>query len=195
MSTLIIQAEYIQRLARNDEKMSKEVTELKQQAEEAIDELRRSLTMMRRDFDLHKSLEDYCARFEERSSAECTLDVYGRRRRLPSEMQLSLFRVLQESLTNAQKHANASSVKCVLKYDGDMVSISITDDGDGFDTNAKKHGHYGLTNMLERAKKFRGTCDIQSAPGAGTRIHVTLVVPLEGSHVAMLPQPARVTTT
>lgn len=187
MSTLIIQAEYIQRLCKDDA-LRVEIAELKNQAEEAIDELRRSLTMMRRDFDLHKALEDYCIRYSERAKAECELRVLGRRRRLPSEMQLGIFRILQESLTNAQKHAQATRADVVLKYDGDLISLKISDDGVGFDRSEKKHGHYGLTNMVERARKFRGTIDIQSAPGAGTSVHVSLVIPMEGSHIALSPQ-------
>lgn len=186
MSTLIIQAEFIQRTAEQAE-LKQEITELKALAEEAIEELRRSLTMMRRDFDLHKALEEYCMRFQERSKAWCSFKVRGRQRRLPSEMQLTLFRILQECLTNAQKHADAKNVDVRLKYDGEMVSLVISDDGKGFDVDAeKKKGHYGLTNLFERARKFRGTVDIQSAPGDGTTVHVTLVVPAEGSHVAFM---------
>jgi two-component system sensor histidine kinase DegS len=191
LSTLIIQAEYIQRMSK-DATLTGEITELKSQAEEAIDELRRSLTMMRRDFDLHKALEDYCMRFQERSRAWCTFKVRGRQRRLPSEMQLTIFRILQECLTNIQKHAEAKNTDVRLKYDGEMVSLVVSDDGVGFDATVKqKSGHYGLTNLLERAKKFRGTMDIQSAPGNGTTVHVTLVVPAEGSHVAFMPDLAR----
>ncbi len=186
VSTLIIQAEFIQRVNK-DTKIAGEITELKDMAEEAIDELRRSLTMMRRDFDLHKALEDYCMRFQERSRVWCSFKVRGRQRRLPSEMQLNLFRILQECLTNTQKHAEAKNADVRLKYDGEMVSLVISDDGVGFDEEAKnKGGHYGLVNLLERAKKFRGTLDIQSAPGDGTTVHLTLVVPAEGSHVAFM---------
>ncbi|MCC7386186.1 MAG: sensor histidine kinase [Deltaproteobacteria bacterium] len=188
LSTLIIQSEYIHRLAQ-DERLKLEIGDLKAQAEEAIEELRRSLTMMRRDFDLHKALQDYCTRFEERSKVPCVMRVQGRRRRLPSEMQLAIFRILQECLTNAQKHAEAKHVEVALKYDGDLVSISISDDGKGFDQSRAKPGHYGLTNMVERARKFRGTVDIQSAPGAGTRVQASLAIPLEGSHIAVTPSP------
>ncbi len=187
LSTLIIQAEYIQRMVKDPE-LKTEITELKGQAEEAIDELRRSLTMMRRDFDLHKALEDYCMRFQERSRTWCSFKVRGRTRRLPSEMQLTIFRILQETLTNTQKHAEAKNTEVRLKYDGDLVSLTVADDGKGFDTKAKKKsGHYGLTNLEERCRKFRGTVEVQSAPDEGTTVHVSLVVPAEGSHVAFLP--------
>jgi signal transduction histidine kinase len=188
LSTLIIQAEFIQRMAK-DGALKQEITELKDQAEEAIDELRRSLTMMRRDFDLHKSLEDYCMRFQERARVWCNLKVIGRQRRLPSEMQLAIFRILQECLTNIQKHAKAKRADVELRYDGDIISLTIADDGVGFDMKGKKNlqGHYGLSNMEARAQKFRGTVEVQSAPGAGTKILLTLVIPTEGSHVAFLP--------
>ena len=102
LSTLIMKAEFAQRIAKDPE-LKKEITDVKEQAEEAIEELRRSLTMMRRDFNLHKALEDYCMRFQERSRTWCVLKVRGRVRRLPSEMQLAVFRILQETLTNIQK--------------------------------------------------------------------------------------------
>jgi signal transduction histidine kinase len=61
------------------------------------------------------------------------------------------------------------------------------DDGTGFELKRNRQGHYGLSNIEARSQKFRGTVDVQSAPGAGTSIHVTLVVPVEGSHVAFMP--------
>lgn len=186
LSTLIIQAEFIQRMAK-DGALKAEITELKGQAEEAIDELRRSLTMMRRDFDLHKALEDHCMRFQERSRVWCSLKLLGRERRLPSEMQLTIFRILQECLTNIQKHAKAKRADVQLKYDGDITSLTVGDDGVGFEMQKNRPGHYGLSNIEARAQKFRGTVEVQSAVGAGTTIYVTLVVPSEGSHVAFLP--------
>jgi two-component system, NarL family, sensor histidine kinase DegS len=194
LSTLIIQSEYIYRMA-NEEPLRQEIADLKSQAEEAIEELRRSLTMMRRDFDLHKALEDYCTRFTERSKVPAVMKVQGRRRRLPSEMQLAVFRILQECLTNIQKHAKAQKVEVTLKYDGDLVSITISDDGVGFDRQKAKPGHYGLTNILERARKFRGTVDVQSAPGAGTTVHASLAIPAEGSHIALMPTPQETPAT
>ncbi|MBK8014250.1 MAG: sensor histidine kinase [Deltaproteobacteria bacterium] len=186
LSSLIIQAEFIQRMTK-EESLRIEITELKSQAEEAIEELRRSLTMMRRDFDLHKALEDYCMRFQERARVWCSLKVRGRTRRLPSEMQLAIFRILQECLTNIQKHAKAKNADVRLKYDGDLITLTVTDDGVGFDPSEQRSGHYGLSNLKARATKFRGTVDVQSTPGAGATAHITLVVPTEGSHVAFLP--------
>ena len=191
LSTLIIQSEFIHRLAK-DVRLKEEIVDLKTQAEEAIDELRRSLTMMRRDFDLHQALDEYCQRFSDRNGVACDLKVKGRIRRMPSEMQLAVFRLLQESLANIQKHAQAKRTKVRLRYDGDMVNLTVSDDGVGFDVQKRaRSGHYGLTNMQERARKFRGTVEVQSARGAGTTVHATLVIPAEGSHVAFMPEATR----
>ncbi|MEL7371824.1 MAG: sensor histidine kinase, partial [Myxococcota bacterium] len=188
LSTLILQSEFIHRLAR-DPRLKAEIADLKTQAEEAIEELRRSLTMMRRDFDLHEALNEYCQRFAERHNVVCDMKVKGRVRRMPSEMQLGVFRLLQECLANIQKHAQANQTKVRLRYDGEMVGLTVTDDGVGFDASKRrKAGHYGLTNMQERVRKFRGTVEVQSALGEGTTVHATLVIPAEGSHVAFLPE-------
>lgn len=190
LSSLIMQMEFIQRRVRKQPELVVEVTELKGMAEEAMEELRRSLTMMRRDFDLHQTLEDHVSRLVERSKGEVYADfkVRGRPRRLPSAMQLALFRILQEALNNIQKHAQARTVKVRLRYDTDMVNLTVADDGVGFDASTSAdRGHYGLTNMVERAKKFRGTLEVQSAPGEGTTVHATLVIPEQGSHMLMLP--------
>lgn len=184
LSTLILSTEYILRMTQ-DPQLVAEIRDLKEQAEEAIDELRRSLTMMRRDFDLHQALIDHAERFGNRNKIECEMKVAGRPRRLPSDMQLALFRALQECLTNIQKHARAKWVAARLSYDGDLVSLTVTDDGVGFDPSSRPPGHYGLTNLEERAKKFRGTVEVQSAPGEGTRVHLTLVIPAEGSHIML----------
>ncbi|MBI2373913.1 MAG: sensor histidine kinase [Deltaproteobacteria bacterium] len=186
LSTLIMKAEFIQR-ANKDATLTEEVKELMAQAHEAKEELQRSLKMTRRDFDLHATLEEHCGKFVEVNGIPCSFKVVGRKRRIPSEMQLAVFRILQECLTNIQKHAQAKKVDATFRYDGDLVSLTISDDGVGFDASKKRPGHYGLVSMGERVRKFRGTVDVQSALGAGTTVHVTMVIPIEGSHVALMP--------
>jgi two-component system, NarL family, sensor histidine kinase DegS len=187
LSSLIIRSEYIQRIAK-DEKLVSEISILKEQAEEAIDELRRSLTMMRRDFDLHRALEDYCGRMKDRADVSCGFSVEGKKRKLPSEMQLAVFRLLQEALANVQKHARAKQVDVSLRYKGDLVVLVVKDDGVGFDPAAKKMGHYGLENMRARSMKYQGTLDIRSKPGAGSSVEARLLIPSEGSHVMWLSE-------
>jgi signal transduction histidine kinase len=174
LSSLIIQSEYLEQLAKEDE-LKSEIRELKQAAEESIEELRRSLQMMREDFDLVQSLEDYCATSRERHKLDVRFTREGTERPLGSDAQLTLFRILQESLTNAAKHAHASHVDVRLVFDADSVMLTITDDGCGFDTRALPPGHYGLLNMRERADKLYGRVNVDSTPGRGT--HIALSIP------------------
>lgn len=175
LSSLIIQSEYLVQLAK-DESLKAEITELKASAEEAIEELRRNLRMMREDFDLATGLEDYVKTFKDRTQLEVTFEKFGHVYKLSPEAQLSLFRVLQECLSNAAKHAAAKKVVVKLNLSHDAVLLSIKDDGKGFDTRQATPGHYGLVNMRERAMKVQGEVIIDSAPGAGTQVTFSMPV-------------------
>ncbi|MFZ5445750.1 MAG: sensor histidine kinase [Myxococcota bacterium] len=177
LSSLIIQSEYVAQLAQ-DEAVKKEVADLKQSAEEAIEELRRSLQMMREDFDLAGGVEDYVKTFGERTQLPVHFERSGTLlRRLPPETSLALFRVLQELLSNAARHAEAKRVEVKLHFGPEQVGLSVKDDGKGFDPSAPKLGHYGLINLRERAMKLGGDVTIEARPGAGAQL--TFTVPLE----------------
>ncbi len=176
LSSLIIQAEYVAQLAKDDA-TKKEVAELKQTAEEAIEELRRSLQMMREDFDLAHGFEDYVRTFAERTQLPVRFEKSGTLLgRLPPETSLALFRVLQELLSNAAKHAQPTAVQVKLHFSPEAVHLGVKDDGRGFDPASPKPGHYGLINLRERALKVGGDVSIEAAPGAGA--HITFSVPV-----------------
>ena len=92
----------------------------------------------------------------------------------------ALFRVLQESLTNVARHAEAKNVHVrLLEADGQLV-LQISDDGRGItERELGKAGAFGLMGMRERIFPLRGRCEIHGQPGQGTTVHVT--VPLEPS--------------
>ncbi len=176
LSSLIIQSEYVAQLVK-DEVVQKEVAELKQTAEEAIEELRRSLQMMREDFDLAHGFEDYVKTFGDRTQLPVHFEKSGTLlTRLAPETSLALFRVLQELLANAAKHAAPTRVDVKLYFGAQGVELTVKDDGKGFDTAAPRPGHYGLINLRERALKAGGEVAIEAKPGAGTLI--TFTVPL-----------------
>jgi NarL family two-component system sensor histidine kinase LiaS len=89
---------------------------------------------------------------------------------LPLEIEQAIYRVTQEALANIARHSQAQRVDVSLMYHGDSVQLCIADDGRGFDIN-KKHG-MGLRSIRERISSIRGTVQIQSAPGHGTRLFV-----------------------
>jgi signal transduction histidine kinase len=104
--------------------------------------------------------------------------------RLPSEIEVALFRITQEAINNIMKHSEAEEVVIDLRCDGDKCTLRIEDDGKGFDvqeiTQVEKTGRgVGLFGMKERVTLVGGSCSVQSQPGQGTII--TSEVPLSGS--------------
>jgi two-component system NarL family sensor kinase len=96
---------------------------------------------------------------------------------LPARIESGLYRVAQEALGNARKHANAHYIEMTLTADEQQVHLSVQDDGHGFDpelVTQKREGHFGLAGMSERVKLLGGTLCIQSTPGAGTSIDVLI---------------------
>jgi signal transduction histidine kinase len=155
-----------------------ELQELKTTAEDSIEELRRSLRMMREDFDLATGIEDYVRTFAERTQLPVRFERSGAvSDHVAPESSLALFRVLQECLSNAVKHAHAKQVDVKLHFSELTVLLSVKDDGQGFELGKPKLGHYGLINMRERANKVGGAVTIESAPGAGAT--VSFSVPVE----------------
>jgi signal transduction histidine kinase len=154
-----------------------EIQELKATAEESIEELRRNLQMMREDFELTQGLDDYVKTFGQRTQVDIRFERTGLPRKLSPDAQLALFRILQECLSNAVKHAEPRLVQVKLDYDQHRVQLVIRDDGKGFDPRKTPRGHYGLLNMRERAMKLGGELLVDSAPGTGTRVSFSVPSP------------------
>src|SRR5450755_84256 len=95
---------------------------------------------------------------------------------LPGRVETSLYRIAQEALTNAHRHANAQHIEMTLTATEQLITLVIQDDGNGFDPDMvaqeSGQGHFGLTGMTERVRLLKGTICIQSEPGTGTRIDV-----------------------
>src|SRR5947209_14820577 len=89
---------------------------------------------------------------------------------LPLRAKQELYRIAQEAMQNTMKHARASEVVLSLEQTGDGITMKVRDDGVGFITSASFPGHLGLHSMRERAANLGGTYEIESTPGAGTRI-------------------------
>lgn len=101
------------------------------------------------------------------------LDVDGDVR-LPPRTERELFRIAQEALSNAMKHAAAAQVRVALDIRHSTATLSVADDGTGFDPDAPRvrSAHLGLTSMEERATSIGGTIRVESQPGKGTEVLV-----------------------
>lgn len=90
-----------------------------------------------------------------------------------------VFRVVQESLTNVARHANAHTVSVILSQQNEQSVLEIRDDGDGFDQAQIKSGSFGLLGMRERVLAIGGQLHIDTAPGEGTRIIASIPLNIE----------------
>jgi two-component system sensor histidine kinase DegS len=105
----------------------------------------------------------------------------GMAERLPAEVELALFRIAQEAVSNARRHGAASRAQVSLTVSRGVAELLVVDDGRGFLCEpgiSWPVGGEGLPGMRERAELLGGTLLVESAPGAGTRIEVTLPLPL-----------------
>lgn len=101
---------------------------------------------------------------------------------IPTDLATCVYRIAQESLNNVARHAKATEVEVELICDEGMITLSVRDNGVGFDAvNASQgRGRLGLLSMKERVRLVRGTLNVSSSPGGGT--HIDVGVPLSGSH-------------
>jgi len=96
--------------------------------------------------------------------------------RLASPLETAIFRILQESLTNARRHSRSSKIRVSLRQQGERLRLETEDWGVGFQPDQVDQGHFGLNGIRERAQLFGGEALIDSAPGKGTRVVVDLPV-------------------
>jgi two-component system NarL family sensor kinase len=99
---------------------------------------------------------------------------------LPARVEMGLYRIAQEALTNIKRHAKAHNVSVQLITTPDSVTLVVEDDGRGFDPTTLPPGSYGLIGISERARLLGGTARIMSAAGQGARLEVTVPLSLPG---------------
>lgn len=93
----------------------------------------------------------------------------------PLRVKITLYRLLQEALANTFRHAKCKNPHVVLKSDAESLTLEVTDDGPGFDTEtALKKGRLGLSGMRQRAEVLGGSFNVQSASGVGTTVRIML---------------------
>lgn len=124
---------------------------------------------------LKVALDILAHEFEERSGLAVRTQVADVK--LSPEVQIVIYRIVQESFTNVAKHAMASTINLRLAVDGDELELTIADDGRGLAPGAAASGTHGLVGMRFRVESVGGRMKISSPPGQGTRIEVRLPLP------------------
>jgi signal transduction histidine kinase/CHASE1-domain containing sensor protein len=127
------------------------------------------------DLGVNAAVEWQVAQFRLRTGIACEVSESHDDICLSDQCATALFRILQESLSNISQHANASRVQVKLEKCSDTVSMSVCDNGVGAAADGRnKQGSFGLVGIEERIKLLGGTLHIESSPGAGMSVHVSV---------------------
>ena len=119
--------------------------------------------------ELAAALREYGARWSRQTGIEISVTTHGEHA-IPPELEGALFRLAQEALANAAKHAEAKHTEITLTCAEGAITMEVTDDGRGFDPAAAKGRGLGLRSMRERIEALDGELAVESAPGSRTRL-------------------------
>ena len=159
-----------------DEETRKAVSDLRELVVATLQDVRRLAVQLRPkaldDFGLVPALERLVQTFAETSGIEVHLEPHLGASRLPAEVETTLYRIVQEALTNVVKHADASRVSILLARRGGTAVAVIEDDGRGFDNGTVQSHGVGLLGMQERVELHDGRVIVESTPGSGTTLRV-----------------------
>jgi signal transduction histidine kinase len=135
-------------------------------------------------YGLDSALASYLDEVSRQSNIEIDYQSHGSpgAPRLPDRLEVTLFRIVQEAITNVQRHSQATRASVVILRQRDEVTVLVEDNGRGFETPAPERpaeSRLGLTGIQERAALFDGLCTVESEPGRGTTLRVRIPLPEE----------------
>jgi two-component system sensor histidine kinase UhpB len=159
------------------------LNELETLAEQTVEDLRRLTRALRpiylEDLGLVTALEMLARETTENNSLDVHFQTLGEEHRLAREVELALYRIAQEALSNVVRHANAKQASLQISFEDHEVKLEVRDDGIGFEmpkspTDFAPSGHFGLLGIRERSDLIGGRLEVQSGVGQGTRLSVRL---------------------
>ncbi|AIQ32721.1 MULTISPECIES: sensor histidine kinase [Paenibacillus] len=180
LANLVLRTEIVERMLVKQEfgLVQAEVIDLKGQVRYSLEEMRKVIFNLRPmaldDLGLIPTLRKYVHDYEEKTKIRTSFETRGKEHRLSSAMEAAVYRLVQEALSNAAKHAYPSYVLVEITYQAQLIKIVVKDNGLGF--NVKKISEqanresFGLVGMRERVELLEGRVEIQSAENQGTTI-------------------------
>lgn len=169
-----------------DQSSSRILNELENLAERTIEDLRRMTRALRpiylEDLGLVTALEMLARETNENNSLDVSFKRSGKEQRLSHEVELALYRIAQEALSNVVRHAKAKHASLHINFGEHGIKLEVRDDGTGFQmpkspTDFAPSGHFGLLGIRERSDLIGGRLEVQSIVGQGTRLSVRLKKP------------------
>lgn len=147
---------------------------------QTLDDVRRLSTDLRPaafdDLGLTQAIRFYIESYYSNTGLQINFHSDNITKRLPGDLEIALYRAVQEGLTNVSKHAQASKVDILLKLEGDFVTLIIEDDGKGIDKKFSYNSGIGLIGMQERIKLLGGHFEMHSELNKGLKIKITLPI-------------------
>jgi signal transduction histidine kinase len=156
------------------------LSSIQELAQSGLDEARRSVRALRpkalEGSTLPEALEQAAKCISAEGKLSCHFKQTGRPVELSSEIQVELFRIAQEAMTNVRKHAHAKSAWMNMEFNARQMILTIRDDGVGIAATTSSAGPpgYGLATMRERAQRIGGQLEIESPADGGTAVHVVM---------------------
>ena len=152
---------------------------LKELLDDTVKSFRRILSDLRPvlidDIGLEAAMDSFIKEYERKNGIATEFIVHLKEETFPENISLTLYRILQESLNNIHKHAEAKNVFISIKQLDDKVFLTIIDDGKGFDvTQIKSKSSFGIMGMEERIKMIGGELEISSVQTEGTTLKVSI---------------------
>ncbi|WP_150270534.1 sensor histidine kinase [Paenibacillus tepidiphilus] len=193
LANLVLRTEIVERMLVKQEfgLVQDEVIDLKGQVRGSLEEMRKVIFNLRPmaldDLGLIPTLRKYVHDYEEKTKIRTSFETRGKEHRLTSAMEAAVYRLVQEALSNAAKHAYPSYVLVEITYQAQLIKIVVKDNGVGF--NIKKISEqtnresFGLVGMRERVELLEGRMEIQSAENQGTTIIIHIPTNVEGKGV------------
>lgn len=182
LANILLRSELVDRTfrERSTEEALLEIQNMRKMVRSSLYEVRRIIYDLRPmaldDLGLLPTIRKYLANIEEFNNIHIDFTALKAEKRLDPKYEVALFRLTQEAVQNAVKHAEPSTIKVRLEVMQELVVISIIDDGKGFDVTVKKENSFGIIGMRERVEMLDGTIAFHSGIGKGTR--VLIKVPL-----------------
>lgn len=175
MANVLLRSDLIERTYREKgpELAFKEISSLKEMVRHALTEVRRIIYDLRPmaldDLGLVPTLRKYLETTEGYNPGTIlTFECNGTERRLPPSYETSIFRLVQEAISNALRHGKATAIEVKMEWLKEQVSIAVSDNGSGFDQSIVKNQSFGLIGMKERIDLINGEFMINSSLGEGT---------------------------
>ncbi len=161
-----------------------EISNLKVSVRNALSEVRRIIYDLRPmaldDLGIGPTLKKYLSTIMEYNpGVDIQFMTYNNERRISSDYEVAIFRLVQESVNNAIKHGKANQIIVKLEWLCDEINVVVKDDGKGFDTENVREGAFGLVGMKERIDLLKGFINITSTIGKGTVIMMKVPLPAE----------------